>query len=343
MNAMMRLLLFLFLANQVNAAEFFVAPTGSDSNPGELDKPFATLAKAQDAVSPGDTVWIRGGTYTLNDEQIAKKQRIYAYVIHLTKSGTATKPIRYWAYKDEKPVFDFSHVKPPRYRVHAFQVHGSWLHLRGLNVTGVQVTITTHTQSICFANEGSHNIYERLSMYDSQAIGYYCVNGSDNLVLNCDAYNNHDSTSESGRGGNVDGFGFHPTKGSTGNIVRGCRAWFNSDDGYDCISAHRPSPSTTAGPSTTVPTPRRTALAIATASRSAALRPPRSAACRIPCRATSFNTASPLTTVPTASTPTITPPAATGSTTPPTATVPTSTCSAAFRKRSPTSTASTTG
>ena len=238
MNTTYRLLLLLvLLTHNVSAAEFFVAPAGSDANAGTIDKPFASLAKAQDAVSPGDTVWIRGGTYAIKEEQIAKSQRIFAYVIHLTKSGTATKPIRYWAYKDEKPVFDFATVKPARYRVHAFQVHGSWLHLRGLDVTGVQVTIKTHTQSICFANDSSHNIYERLTMHDGQAIGYYGVNGSDNLVLNCDAYNNHDYVSEDGRGGNTDGFGCHPTHGSTGNVFRGCRAWYNSDDGYDCITA----------------------------------------------------------------------------------------------------------
>jgi pectate lyase len=38
--------------------------------------------------------------------------------------------------------------------------------------------------------------------------------------------------------GNVDGFGIHPGQTSgTGNVVAGCRAWFNSDDGYDCINS----------------------------------------------------------------------------------------------------------
>jgi hypothetical protein len=59
-------------------------------------------------------------------------------------------------------------------------------------------------------------------------------------VLNCDAYRNHDYTSEDGRGGNVDGFGFHVPKGSVGNVFRGCRAWFNSDDGFDFISSAEP-------------------------------------------------------------------------------------------------------
>ena len=69
-------------------------------------------------------------------------------------------------------------------------------------------------------------------------IGFYLLSGSDNLILNCDAYRNFDYFSENGRGGNTDGFGCHPTAGGTGNVFRGCRAWFNSDDGYDCINAH---------------------------------------------------------------------------------------------------------
>ncbi len=74
-------------------------------------------------------------------------------------------------------------------------------------------------------------------MHDNQAIGIYHVRGSDNLFLNCDAWSNWDYTSENKKGGNVDGFGCHPTPGSTGNIFRGCRAWYNSDDGFDCITA----------------------------------------------------------------------------------------------------------
>ncbi len=233
------LFLALLVAAGVNlyAAEFFVAPTGDDTNPGTLEKPFATIQHAQVAVSPGDTVYIRGGTYMMKENQIARKERIWASVTFLDKSGTPEKRINYWAYEKERPVFDFSQVKPVGMRIDAFHVTGSWLHLKGLEVIGAQVTIKGHTQSICFANNGSHNIYEMLSMHDGQAIGIYTVRGSDNLFLNCDAYRNRDFTSEDGRGGNVDGFGGHPTKGSTGNVFRGCRAWFNSDDGFDCINA----------------------------------------------------------------------------------------------------------
>jgi len=165
------------------AATFFVAPTGGDDNPGTLEKPFATVQRAQNAAAPGDTVYIRGGTYTMQESQIARKQSIWAYVTFLDKSGTEGRPIKYWAYEKERPVFDFSRVKPEGLRVTAFYVTGSWVHIKGLETIGVQVTLKGHTQSICFDNEGSHNVYELLSMHDGQAIGIYSVRGSDNLFL----------------------------------------------------------------------------------------------------------------------------------------------------------------
>ncbi len=166
----------------------------------------------------------------------------FAYVTKLTKSGTAGKRINYWAYPGERPVFDFSDVKPAGHRINAFEVTGSWIHIKGLEVVGVQVTVTTgNTQSICFSQTGAggNNIYEELSMHDGMAIGFYLTRGANVLVLNCDAYNNWDNVSADKKGGNVDGFGAHPNNASyTGIVFRGCRAWFNSDDGFDIISSY---------------------------------------------------------------------------------------------------------
>jgi hypothetical protein len=228
----------LAVSHPAYSAEFFVAPNGSDEAPGTMERPFATIQRAQQSVAPGDTVYIRGGTYQMQESQIAQRKKNFAYITVLDKSGEPGKRITYRAYQDEKPVFDCSQVKPEGFRVDAFHVTGDWLQLEGIEVTGMQVTIKEHTQSICFESDGSHNLFERLSMHDGQAIGIYHRHGSDNLFLNCDAWNNWDYTSEGGRGGNVDGFGCHPDKGSTGNVFRGCRAWFNSDDGFDCINAH---------------------------------------------------------------------------------------------------------
>lgn len=224
------------------ASAYFVAPTGSDENPGTIEKPFASLQKANTFVAPGDVVYIRGGTYKIKEEDIARFDGIFAYPVVFDRSGTIDRPIRYLAFKDEEPVFDFSDVKPEDHRVYAFYVTGSWLELKGITITGVQVTILKHTQSISVYNEGSCNLFEQLTMRNSQAIGFYGLGGGYNLILNCDAYENWDRTSEGGRGGNVDGFGYHAKNRArhVGNRFYGCRAWSNSDDGYDVINSYSP-------------------------------------------------------------------------------------------------------
>lgn len=114
--------------------------------------------------------------------------------------------------------------------------------MKNFDIVGTQVTITTHTQSeaISIRRGGSHNIIEDIAIHHGMSIGVYITKGADNLVLNCDAYNNYDSVSEGGKGGNSDGFGCHVRAQDTGNVFRGCRAWCNSDDGYDLINCYAP-------------------------------------------------------------------------------------------------------
>jgi len=227
---------------QTQAKNYYVATTGNDTTgTGLIAAPYRSIIKAQQYVVAGDTVFVRGGTYKMAESQISQTFTTgpYAAMHYLSKSGTsATKRICYWAFPGEQPVFDMSNVKPVGYRNTVFYTTGSWLHIKGLEVIGTQVTISTHTQSECFRNEGSNNIFEQLKMHDGMAIGFYLTKGANNLVINCDAYRNWDYFSETGKGGNTDGFGFHPAKTGTGNKITGCRAWFNSDDGYDCINAY---------------------------------------------------------------------------------------------------------
>ncbi|MFA9390273.1 MAG: T9SS type A sorting domain-containing protein [Prolixibacteraceae bacterium] len=237
------LFLFFLLLNTSLAwgKVFYVAPDGTDSNlQGTIENPFESIKKAQIYANAGDTVYIRGGNYQMRMDQIAQYNDIWAYVTVLDKSGSEGKMINYWAYPEETPVFDYSAIKPAEKRIFAFYLTGSYIHIKGIEVVGVQVTITGHTQSECFEIKGSNNILEQISMHDGMAIGVYILRGSNNLILNCDAYRNYDSVSENGVGGNTDGFGCHAPTGHKNNIFRGCRAWLNSDDGYDCISSGEP-------------------------------------------------------------------------------------------------------
>jgi len=225
----------------VFSAVCYVAPDGLDTNPGTLDHPFATIQKAQEFASAGDTVFIRGGDYHITESQISRiEQNLFACISYIDKSGSSGMRINYWAYPGEVPVFDFSDVKPPDQRVVGIYVTASWVHIKGLEMKGVQVTIKEHTESYCIYSWGNNNIFEQIRMHDNQGTGLRHRKGGNNLFLNCDAYQNHDYTSEDGKGVNTDGFGCHPADGGTGNIFRGCRAWFNSDDGFDVIGSAEP-------------------------------------------------------------------------------------------------------
>ncbi|MEZ4270172.1 MAG: hypothetical protein R3C68_01655 [Myxococcota bacterium] len=50
-----------------NAADYYVATTGSNSNSGTIDSPFLTLEKAASVMASGDTMSIREGTYQRTD------------------------------------------------------------------------------------------------------------------------------------------------------------------------------------------------------------------------------------------------------------------------------------
>lgn len=55
--------LFLGLTATAQAATYYVAPNGNNSNPGSSTQPWATLQFAVDAISPGDVIIVRAGTY----------------------------------------------------------------------------------------------------------------------------------------------------------------------------------------------------------------------------------------------------------------------------------------
>ncbi|HEX5398652.1 MAG TPA: PDZ domain-containing protein [Verrucomicrobiae bacterium] len=77
------------------AQPYYVSPSGNDANPGTLQKPFATLQRAQQGVRQkrGD-VFLRGGTYYLPETLVFTAQ----------DSGTKDAPVIFQNYQDEKPV-----------------------------------------------------------------------------------------------------------------------------------------------------------------------------------------------------------------------------------------------
>jgi hypothetical protein len=216
---------------------YYVAPGGNDGAAGTLSAPWASFAHAQSVAQPGDTVYFRGGTYTYTHGTRActsGTDRVDA--ITLSKSGTSGAPINYVAYASERPVFDFSHVTD-NCRIKGFDVTGSHIRLRALEVTGVPQNNSLNHESWGVWISGSDNTFEQLNIHNIQGTGLFIQNGGGNLVLNCDSHDNFDPRSSNGAGQNSDGFGAHIPAGNPGNVFRGDRSWWNGDDGYDLINA----------------------------------------------------------------------------------------------------------
>ena len=79
--------IFACLAPAKNSQDYFVAPDGSDDNPGTLMRPLKTVQKCAELIRPGSTCWLREGIYR---ESIVPKV-----------SGTKNQPIIFAAYNNE--------------------------------------------------------------------------------------------------------------------------------------------------------------------------------------------------------------------------------------------------
>ncbi|MFZ2287109.1 MAG: right-handed parallel beta-helix repeat-containing protein [Bacteroidales bacterium] len=197
------------ISEDVLSQSYYVSATGSDSNSGTIASPFLTIAKAVTMVQPGETIYVRGGTYNLTA------------TITLGKSGTANSRISLISYPGEKPVLDFS-AQALGGNNRGMVITGSYWLIRGLNITGAG-------DNGMLISGGNNNTVELCSFYRNRDSGLQLDNGaSDNTVINCDSYYNADPPDY----GDADGFAPKLTVGS-GNHFSGCRAWLNCDDGWD--------------------------------------------------------------------------------------------------------------
>jgi hypothetical protein len=235
LSASLAMLATLFAAGSAEATDYYVATTGSDSNAGTMAAPFATLQKGVNTAVAGDTVWIRGGTYSVTTPATSGAG------INFTKSGTAAAPINFFAYQGEIPVFDFTNmvISTTGY-THGFVISASYLHFKGLEVR--YVPMNTFSNNGVDVLTGGYDTFELLNMHHNSGNGIFIGSKSvgGHLILNCDAHDNYDATSSQGQGQNADGFGVHYQTTGASTTIRGCRSWWNSDDGYDLINQEVP-------------------------------------------------------------------------------------------------------
>lgn len=208
----------LLLAGLAQAADYYIAPGGSNAGSGAIGSPWATFDYAIDNLDPGDTLYVRGGTYALSS-------RIQ---IRNNEGGTEAAPVRIWAYGDETPVLDFASMSNSLWgqssgRGVQIDDGADWVHLRGLTIQ--------NARDNGIWSGADHGTIERVvTRWNGDSGVQLSGFASYNLILNADSYENYDPSSN---GENADGFAIKFSDLGPGNVVRGSRAWGNADDGWD--------------------------------------------------------------------------------------------------------------
>ena len=180
-------------------------------------KPGDDFISAMTKASAGDTVFFEAGTY-----QVPYTEG-QANTITLSKSGMADKPIVFYAAGHATAVIDFQFPELTYVdKGVGLSMTGSYYELHGLAITraGYQGAYVT----------GSYNKFYNMSFFENRNSGLEINKGGNHtLVVNVDAYRNYDPKK---KGGMADGFASKQTQGA-GNVFINCRAWENSDDGFD--------------------------------------------------------------------------------------------------------------
>jgi hypothetical protein len=201
--------LYLLIFGNYLSAQIYIAPDGLDTNPGTIDSSYGTFPKAITEAVAGDTIYVRGGVYTLTT----------TITITATKNGTESQMFTLTAYQDEVPILDFS---TQAFGSKGISLKANYWHIKGLQIKGAG----DNGMEIDF---GSNNIIEQCQFYENRDSGLQLSNGSaNNRILLCDSYYNADPPDY----GDADGFAPKLTVGS-GNYFYGCRSWGNCDDGWD--------------------------------------------------------------------------------------------------------------
>ncbi|KQV22806.1 MULTISPECIES: carbohydrate-binding protein [unclassified Kitasatospora] len=200
-----------------SGSALYVAPNGSDSAAGTQSAP-TTLTSAISRVTPGGTIYLRGGTYSYSQ----------TVTIPAGNNGTSSARTKLSAYPGETPVLNFSAmIEDPANR--GLALNGSFWHVNG-------IVVERAGDNGIFVG-GSNNIIERTVTRFNRDTGLQLSRmasttpreqwPSNNLVLSAESHDNADSDGE-----DADGFAAKLTVGP-GNVFRYAVSHHNIDDGWD--------------------------------------------------------------------------------------------------------------
>ena len=206
----------LCLSITMTATNYYTAPgaTGNGkalSTPGDLN----TLAKN---LASGDSLFLMDGVYYITETVDIKKG-----------PGSADKMTYVGAYKDAHPIIDgYKMEYSGKSQNNGIRSRVNYVHLYGITVR--------YAGFKGFLIGGSYNKIENCTSQASVDSGFGVKDADNCTFINCDSFDSFDyelgGTSSPDFGGNADGFCDKQFSGG-GNTYINCRAWNNSDDGWD--------------------------------------------------------------------------------------------------------------
>jgi hypothetical protein len=194
---------------------YYVSPDGKSDAAGTREDPI-DLVTAIGYVNPGQTIIMLDGTYNF-DERID---------IDLGNDGYKDNVKSLIADEGAHPVIDFGGNGA------GFYLAGNYWYVNGIEITG------SSDNQPGFELGGKNCTIENVKTHDNGGTGFQVSRvsssqeyfedwPSNNIIKNCETWNNADSTKI-----NADGFGCKLTVGN-GNVFDGCISHHNADDGWD--------------------------------------------------------------------------------------------------------------
>lgn len=209
-----------------HANNYYAAPgaTGdgkSINTPGDLN----TLASK--TIQGGDSLFLMDGVYYIT-----------ATVDVKTAAGSQAKMTFVGAYPGAHPIIDgYKMAYNNNGQSNGVRTRVAYVHLYGITVR--------YAGFKGFLIGGNFNKIENCTAQASVDSGFGVKNASDCTFINCDSFDSFDyqlgGTSSPDFGGNADGFCDKQFTGN-GNTYINCRAWNNSDDGWDLYKRGTNSP-----------------------------------------------------------------------------------------------------
>ena len=214
------------MGSSIHATNYYAAP-GASGDGKSVNTPGNLNTLASKTIQGGDSLFLMDGVYYITASVDVK-----------TAAGTADKMTFVGAMPGTHPIIDGSKLAYNNNgQSNGFRSRVAYVHIYGITVR--------YAGFKGFLIGGSYNKIENCTAQANVDSGFGVKDAGNCTFINCDSFDSFDyelgGTSSPDFGGNADGFCDKQFTGE-GNTYINCRAWNNSDDGWDLYKRGTNSP-----------------------------------------------------------------------------------------------------